>query len=170
MYHILYMYVYMCIQVHVCTTVLHISFLILSLYTRLPSILPNAQVVVTKVTADYDRWALLKSNEPLIIQLQARLRGAKCRRAFSSRVDYLKAHEEQAVQLQVLICVRNIIYMYDVHFTLLVSLGPLEGLPTEEGVPGETGVPEGTGSGSSEGNHSKVHACSALQVYTRQFC
>ena len=56
---------------------------------------------MTKVTADYDRWALLKSNEPLIIQLQARLRGNQCRKAFSSRLDYLKAHEQQAVTLQV---------------------------------------------------------------------
>lgn len=58
-------------------------------------------MVVTKVTADYDRWTLLKSNEPLVIMLQARLRGRQCRNAFLSRMDYLKAHEQQAVTLQV---------------------------------------------------------------------
>ena len=89
-----------------------------TLLTRLPSILPDSQVVVTKVTADYDRWALLKSNEPLIVQLQARLRGAKCRKAFTSRVDYLKAHEEQAVKLQVhvyTVCILLYMYIHDVH-------------------------------------------------------
>ena len=53
------------------------------------------------MTADYDRWTLLKSNEPLIIQLQARMRGIQCRKAFLSRLDYLKAHEQQAITLQV---------------------------------------------------------------------
>ena len=58
------------------------------------------QAVVTNVTADYDRWALLKANEPLITQLQAHWKGALIRRAFSSRLDYLRAHEQQAVTLQ----------------------------------------------------------------------
>jgi Ras GTPase-activating-like protein IQGAP1 len=58
------------------------------------------QVVVTKVTADFDRWTLLKSNEPLITQLQARIRGTQCRKSFLSRLDFLGAHEKQAVALQ----------------------------------------------------------------------
>lgn len=66
------------------------------------------QMVVTKVTADYDRWTLLKSNEPLITLLQARLRGRQCRKAFLSRMDYLKEHEQQAVTLQV----QNVQLMY----------------------------------------------------------
>ncbi len=41
-----------------------------------------SQAVVTKVTADYDRWALLKANEPLITQLQAHWKGALIRREF----------------------------------------------------------------------------------------
>ena len=61
----------------------------------------NLQVVVTKVTADFDRWTLLVSNEPLIIQLQARIRGNQRRKSFLSRLDFLGAHENQAVKLQV---------------------------------------------------------------------
>ena len=58
---------------------------------------------VTNVTADYDRWALLKANEPLITQLQAYWKGALVRRAFSSRLDYLRAHEQQASLLTFLV-------------------------------------------------------------------
>lgn len=70
------------------------------------------QMVVTKVTADYDRWTLLKSNEPLITLLQARLRGRQCRNSFLSRMDYLKAHEQQAVTLQVQKCTHVCVCVY----------------------------------------------------------
>ena len=66
------------------------------------------QVVVTKVTAEFDRWTLLKSNEPLITQLQARIRGTQCRKSFLSRLDFLRAHEKQAVALQVRVIPRHI--------------------------------------------------------------
>ena len=56
--------------------------------------------MVTKVTADYDRWTLMKANEPLIVQLQSHWRGALVRRPFRERMEYLRAHEAQAVQLQ----------------------------------------------------------------------
>ena len=55
---------------------------------------------MTKVTADYDRWTLMKANEPLIVQLQSHWRGALVRRPFRERMEYLRAHEAQAVQLQ----------------------------------------------------------------------
>ena len=55
---------------------------------------------MTKVTADFDRWALLKANEPLIVSLQSHWRGALVRRPFIKRMDYLKSHEKEAVKLQ----------------------------------------------------------------------
>ena len=42
----------------------------------------------------------MKSNEPLIVQLQSHWRGALVRRPFRERMKYLRAHEAQAVQLQ----------------------------------------------------------------------
>ena len=59
-----------------------------------------SQAVVTKVTADYDRWTLMEANEPLIVQLQAHWRGALVRRPFQDRLEYLRKHEAQAVVLQ----------------------------------------------------------------------
>ena len=64
------------------------------------------------MTADYDRWTLLKSNEALITQLQARLRGNQCRKAFCSRLDFLKAHEQQTITLQVCILYILLYAMY----------------------------------------------------------
>lgn len=101
------------------------------------------QVVVTKVTADYDRWTLLKSNEPLITLLQARLRGRQCRKAFLSRMDYLKAHEQQAVTLQVQnilgLCI-HCTYMYKLVYSNFKSTNPvaysMELCPMEHNEPG----------------------------------
>ena len=56
--------------------------------------------MVTKVTADYDRWTLMQANEPLIVQLQACWRGALVRRPFRERLTYLQDHKDQAVTLQ----------------------------------------------------------------------
>ena len=58
------------------------------------------QAVVTKVTADYDRWTLMEANEPLIVQLQACWRGALVRKPFRERMGFLRDHKEQAVTLQ----------------------------------------------------------------------
>ena len=58
------------------------------------------QNVVTKVTADYDRWALLKANEPLVVQLQARWRGISVRKAYHSRLQYLRDNESSVVAIQ----------------------------------------------------------------------
>lgn len=58
------------------------------------------QSVITKVTADFDRWTLLEANEPLVVQLQARWRGILVRRAFQARLQYLRENEGSAVALQ----------------------------------------------------------------------
>ena len=58
------------------------------------------QSVITKVTADFDRWTLLKANEPLVIQLQARWRGMLVRRAHQARLQYLRENADSAVALQ----------------------------------------------------------------------
>lgn len=58
------------------------------------------QSVVTKVTADFDRWALLKANEPLITLLQAMWRSILVRRVFRERLQYLRENEPSAVKLQ----------------------------------------------------------------------
>ena len=56
--------------------------------------------MVTKVTADFDRWTLMQSNEPLIVQLQAHWRGILVRRPYQERLSYLQSHKDKAVQLQ----------------------------------------------------------------------
>lgn len=56
--------------------------------------------MVTKVTADFDRWTLMQANEPLIMQLQAKWRGFLVRRPYQDRLRYLQSHQEQAVKLQ----------------------------------------------------------------------
>ncbi|XP_064390864.1 ras GTPase-activating-like protein IQGAP1 isoform X3 [Halichondria panicea] len=58
------------------------------------------QAVVTKVTADYDRWTLMQANEPLIIQIQARVRGARERRPYKERLEFLSSRQEDTVKLQ----------------------------------------------------------------------
>jgi hypothetical protein len=58
------------------------------------------QSIVTVATADFDRETLLKSKEPLIIQLQARVRGVQLRRHFKDRLRYLKSQEATVVKLQ----------------------------------------------------------------------
>ncbi|XP_065909989.1 ras GTPase-activating-like protein IQGAP1 [Dysidea avara] len=58
------------------------------------------QTVVTKVTADFDRWALLKSNEPLVTLLQAMWKSILVRRAFRARLQYLRDNEASATKMQ----------------------------------------------------------------------
>ena len=60
----------------------------------------HVQAVVTKVTADFDRWTLMQANEPLIVHLQATWRGVMVRRPYQDRLNYLQSHQEQAVKLQ----------------------------------------------------------------------
>ncbi len=56
--------------------------------------------MVTKVTADYDRWTLMQANEPLITQLQARVRGAMVRRPYKDRLQFLSTRQDDTVKLQ----------------------------------------------------------------------
>ncbi|KAF7687415.1 ras GTPase-activating-like protein IQGAP2 [Silurus meridionalis] len=60
----------------------------------------DIQMVVNRVTAEYNREQLWLANEPLIIQLQAWTRGYLVRRAYSERLKYFKEHEPSVVKLQ----------------------------------------------------------------------
>uniref|UniRef100_A0AAR2JA45 IQ motif containing GTPase activating protein 2 n=1 Tax=Pygocentrus nattereri TaxID=42514 RepID=A0AAR2JA45_PYGNA len=56
--------------------------------------------VVSSVTAEYNREQLWLANEPLIVQLQACIRGYLVRRAYSDRLAYLKQQEPRVIKLQ----------------------------------------------------------------------
>uniref|UniRef100_A0A5S6L523 Small integral membrane protein 19 n=1 Tax=Xenopus tropicalis TaxID=8364 RepID=A0A5S6L523_XENTR len=58
------------------------------------------QLVVGKITADYNREQLWMANENLIILLQAQIRGYLLRKAFNERKAYLHKQEPSAVKLQ----------------------------------------------------------------------
>lgn len=58
------------------------------------------QSLVSTASADFDRETLLKSKEPLIVQLQARVRGVLLRRKFKDRLRYMKSQEATVVKLQ----------------------------------------------------------------------
>lgn len=55
---------------------------------------------MTKTTADYDRWTLLKANEPTVVQMQSHWRGIMVRKEYQKRRQYLKEHEKDAVKIQ----------------------------------------------------------------------
>ncbi|KAL2092383.1 hypothetical protein ACEWY4_012181 [Coilia grayii] len=59
------------------------------------------QSTVGSVTAEYNREQLWLANEPLIILLQARIRGYLVRRAHAERLEYLRQQEPNVVRLQV---------------------------------------------------------------------
>uniref|UniRef100_A0A4W5MH44 IQ motif containing GTPase activating protein 2 n=1 Tax=Hucho hucho TaxID=62062 RepID=A0A4W5MH44_9TELE len=63
------------------------------------------QSVVGGVTAEYNREQLWLTNEALVTQLQARVRGYLVRRAHTQRLDFLRQQEPHVVRLQVLYCV-----------------------------------------------------------------
>ncbi|KAM4708795.1 ras GTPase-activating-like protein IQGAP2 isoform 2-T2 [Discoglossus pictus] len=58
------------------------------------------QMIVGKITADYNREQLWMANESLITLLQARMRGFLVRRAFKERKNYLHQQEPSAIRLQ----------------------------------------------------------------------
>ncbi|KAL5481649.1 hypothetical protein EMCRGX_G021851 [Ephydatia muelleri] len=58
------------------------------------------QAVVTKTTADYDRWTLLKANEPTIVQMQSFWRGIMVRKEYRKKRQFLKEHEKEIVKIQ----------------------------------------------------------------------
>uniref|UniRef100_A0AAR2LLM1 IQ motif containing GTPase activating protein 2 n=1 Tax=Pygocentrus nattereri TaxID=42514 RepID=A0AAR2LLM1_PYGNA len=57
-------------------------------------------ITVESVTAEYNREQLWLANEPLIVQLQACIRGYLVRRAYSDRLAYLKQQEPRVIKLQ----------------------------------------------------------------------
>ncbi|KAM9446448.1 ras GTPase-activating-like protein IQGAP2 [Clarias gariepinus] len=60
----------------------------------------DIQMIVSRVTVEYNREQLWLANESLIIQLQARTRGYLVRRAYNDRLKYLKQQEPSVVKLQ----------------------------------------------------------------------
>ncbi|KAJ8380391.1 hypothetical protein SKAU_G00011690 [Synaphobranchus kaupii] len=58
------------------------------------------QGIVGSVSAEYNREQLWLANEPLIVQLQARVRGYLVRRAHSERLEYLRQQEPSVIKLQ----------------------------------------------------------------------
>ncbi|XP_052448157.1 ras GTPase-activating-like protein IQGAP1 isoform X1 [Carassius gibelio] len=60
----------------------------------------DIQSVLSSVTAEYNREQLWLANEPLIIQLQALIRGYLVRRAHNDRLEYLRNQEPSVIRLQ----------------------------------------------------------------------
>ncbi|XP_058231429.1 ras GTPase-activating-like protein IQGAP2 isoform X1 [Hemibagrus wyckioides] len=60
----------------------------------------DIQMVVSRVTAEYNREQLWLANESLIIQMQAWTRGYLVRRAYNDRLNYFKQQEPSVVKLQ----------------------------------------------------------------------
>uniref|UniRef100_A0A673H8Y1 Ras GTPase-activating-like protein IQGAP1 n=1 Tax=Sinocyclocheilus rhinocerous TaxID=307959 RepID=A0A673H8Y1_9TELE len=60
----------------------------------------DIQSVLSSVTAEYNREQLWLANEPLIIQLQALIRGYLVRRAHNVRLEYLRKQEPSIIRLQ----------------------------------------------------------------------
>ncbi|KAJ8285564.1 hypothetical protein GJAV_G00028290 [Gymnothorax javanicus] len=58
------------------------------------------QSIVGRVTAEFNREQLWLANEPLIVLLQARVRGYLVRRAYSERLEYLRQQEPSVIRLQ----------------------------------------------------------------------
>uniref|UniRef100_A0A672LQ15 Ras GTPase-activating-like protein IQGAP1 n=1 Tax=Sinocyclocheilus grahami TaxID=75366 RepID=A0A672LQ15_SINGR len=61
----------------------------------------DIQSVLSSVTAEYNREQLWLANEPLIIQLQALIRGYLVRQAHNVRLEYLRKQEPSIIRLQV---------------------------------------------------------------------
>uniref|UniRef100_A0A672LL19 Ras GTPase-activating-like protein IQGAP1 n=1 Tax=Sinocyclocheilus grahami TaxID=75366 RepID=A0A672LL19_SINGR len=60
----------------------------------------DIQSVLSSVTAEYNREQLWLANEPLIIQLQALIRGYLVRQAHNVRLEYLRKQEPSIIRLQ----------------------------------------------------------------------
>uniref|UniRef100_A0AAY4BGC4 IQ motif containing GTPase activating protein 2 n=1 Tax=Denticeps clupeoides TaxID=299321 RepID=A0AAY4BGC4_9TELE len=60
------------------------------------------QSTVAGVTAEYNREQLWLANEPLVMQLQALIRGYLVRKAYIERLEFLRQQEPSVVKLQVL--------------------------------------------------------------------
>ncbi|XP_036382169.1 ras GTPase-activating-like protein IQGAP2 [Megalops cyprinoides] len=60
----------------------------------------EVQSIVGCVTAEYNREQMWLAHEPLIVRLQARVRGYLVRRAHAERLDYLRQQEPSVIKLQ----------------------------------------------------------------------
>uniref|UniRef100_A0A3B3SIN3 IQ motif containing GTPase activating protein 2 n=1 Tax=Paramormyrops kingsleyae TaxID=1676925 RepID=A0A3B3SIN3_9TELE len=58
------------------------------------------QGIVGSVTAEYNREQLWLAHEPVIVQLQARVRGYLVKKAYTERMEYLNQQEASVIQLQ----------------------------------------------------------------------
>lgn len=60
-----------------------------------------SQGIVGSVTAEYNREQLWLAHEPVIVQLQARVRGYLVKKAYTGRMEYLNQQEASVIRLQV---------------------------------------------------------------------
>lgn len=58
------------------------------------------QGVISQVTAQYDRWVHMQSNEPLIIKLQSHWKGYLARKAYGERRAFIKEHLPAILKIQ----------------------------------------------------------------------
>ena len=57
--------------------------------------------MISRVTAQYDRWVHMQSNEPLIVKLQANWKGYLARKAYKERRTFIKEHLPAIIKIQV---------------------------------------------------------------------
>ncbi|XP_077989473.1 ras GTPase-activating-like protein IQGAP1 isoform X2 [Glandiceps talaboti] len=71
-------------------------------YTSQSSYLTRDEIqsVVSKVTSDYDRQLLFESNEPLIVKLQAHVRGTLVRKDFKERKNFMFTQLPAIIKIQ----------------------------------------------------------------------
>ncbi|XP_074632574.1 ras GTPase-activating-like protein IQGAP1 isoform X3 [Acropora palmata] len=58
------------------------------------------QGVISQVTAQYDRWVHLQSNEPLIIKLQSHWKGYLARKEYKERTAFIREHLPSIIKIQ----------------------------------------------------------------------
>ncbi|XP_015773072.1 PREDICTED: ras GTPase-activating-like protein IQGAP1, partial [Acropora digitifera] len=58
------------------------------------------QGVISQVTAQYDRWVHLQSNEPLIIKLQSHWKGYLARKEYKERTAFIREHLPAIIKIQ----------------------------------------------------------------------
>ena len=57
--------------------------------------------MVSRQTAEYDRWAYMQSNEPMIVKLQAHWKGYLERKAYKERLHFMKEQLPAIIKIQV---------------------------------------------------------------------
>ena len=59
------------------------------------------QSVIARVTAQYDRWVHMQSNEPLIVKLQSNWKGYLARKAYKERKAFMTEQLPAIIRIQV---------------------------------------------------------------------